>query len=269
MKFKLIALDVDGTLLDDDHNLSERTKQTIQDVHDAGCHIVLCTGRAPVSTLPILQELGLEGTMITHNGAATVYADEKGQALVNEFTFTLSEIQPMLDYARREGIHFDVCTPFNMYIEHIGEEERLMYQKYLISPKLVTDVSELGIPLVKLTLFAQPEVLDRVQREWDEQKLYGDLRMIRSGDLFIDVMSAKANKGNALKALADELEIEPEAIMAIGNYYNDVEMMTFAGLGIAVANSPEDVKKAADKVTASNNDEGVHQALVKYCLELA
>lgn len=266
MKYRLIALDVDGTLLNDEHELTERTIETVQEVHDQGCHIVLCTGRAPASTLPILQELGLEGTMITHNGAVTVHADERGQTLVNEFAFTLPEIAPMLDYVRREGIHFDVCTSFNMYIERAGEYEKQMYKKFLINPKLVTDVSELGLPIVKFSLLGQLEVLDRVQKDWEEQKLYGHLRMIRSGDLFIDVMSVEANKGNALKALAASLEIDSSEIMAIGNYYNDLEMMAFAGLGIAVANSPEGVKDAADAVTSSNNDEGVHEALVKYCL---
>lgn len=264
MKYKLIALDVDGTLLNDQYVLTEQTKQTIREVHEAGSEIVLCTGRAPASTLPILQELGLEGTMITHNGAATVHADERGQTLVHEFSFSLEAIHPMLDYARREGIHFDVCTPFNMYIERIGEYEKQMYKKFLINPKLVTDVAELGLPIVKFTLFSQPEVLDRVQREWDEQKLYGDLRMIRSGDLFIDVMSAEANKGNALRALAESLAIDSGEIMAIGNYYNDLEMMAYAGLGIAVDNSPEDVKASANAITASNNEDGVHEAILKY-----
>jgi Cof subfamily protein (haloacid dehalogenase superfamily) len=266
LKYRLIALDVDGTLLNDQHELTEQTIETIQEVHDQGCHIVLCTGRAPGSTLPILQQLGLEGTMITHNGAATVHADERGQTLVNEFAFTLPEIRPMLEYVRSEGIHFDVCTSFNMYIERIGEYEKQMYKKFLINPKLVTDVSELGLPIVKLSLLGQPEVLDRVQKEWEEQRLYGHLRMIRSGDLFIDVMSAEANKGNALKALAASLEIDPSEIMAIGNYYNDLEMMKFAGLGIAVANSPDGVKEAADAITSSNNDQGVHEAIVKFCL---
>ena len=87
----------------------------------------------------------------------------------------------MLAYARREGIHFDVCTAFNMYIERIGEYEKKMYKKFLINPKIVTSVSELGVPIVKFTLFAQPDVLDRVQKDWEEQKLYGNLRMIRSG----------------------------------------------------------------------------------------
>ncbi|OCT11996.1 hydrolase [Paenibacillus pectinilyticus] len=264
MNYRLIALDVDGTLLNDDHELTDPTIETIQEVHDQGCHIVLCTGRAPASTLPILEQLGLEGTMITHNGAVTVHADERGQSLVNEFAFDMKDIEPMLAYARREGIHFDVCTAFNMYIERISEYEKQMYKKFLISPKLVTSVSELGVRIVKFTLFAQSEVLDRVQQDWEEQKLYGDLRMIRSGELFIDVMSPEANKGNALKALAATLEIEPQEIVAIGNYYNDLEMMAFAGLGIAVENSPNDVKEAADAVTLSNNDNGVHEAIRKY-----
>ncbi|UJF31571.1 Cof-type HAD-IIB family hydrolase [Paenibacillus hexagrammi] len=266
MTYKLIALDVDGTLLNDEHRLTEQTIQTIREVHEAGSHIVLCTGRAPASTVPILQELGLEGTMITHNGAVTVQADERGQALLHEFSFSLDDIQPMLNDVREKGIHFDVCTPFNMYIERLGEYEKAMYKKFLINPKLVTDVSELGMPIVKFTLFSQPEVLDLVEKDWSERKLYGDLRMIRSGELFIDVMSAEANKGNALKALAASWEIDAHEVMAIGNYYNDLEMMAFAGLGIAVDNSPEDVKQAADAVTASNNEEGVHHALVRYCL---
>ncbi|MEC0229000.1 Cof-type HAD-IIB family hydrolase [Paenibacillus alba] len=266
MTYRLIALDVDGTLLTDEHELTAQTIQTIREVHNQGAHIVLCTGRAPDSTLPLLQQLGLEGTMITHNGAATVYADERGLTLVNEFAFTLPEIESMLDYVRKEGIHFDVCTSFNMYIERISAYEKQMYKKFLITPKLVTDVSELGLPIVKYTLFSQSDILDRVQKEWEEQQLYGHLRMIRSGDLFIDVMNPAANKGNALKALAASLEIDPSEIMAIGNYYNDLEMMDFAGLGIAVANSPEGVLKAADAVTSSNNEQGVHEALVKYCL---
>lgn len=92
MNYRLIALDVDGTLLNDDHELTEQTIETIQEVHDQGAHIVLCTGRAPDSTLPILQQLGLEGTMITHNGAATVHADERGKSLINEFSLRCQKL---------------------------------------------------------------------------------------------------------------------------------------------------------------------------------
>jgi Cof subfamily protein (haloacid dehalogenase superfamily) len=266
LAYKLIALDVDGTLLNDNYEITERTKQTIRTVHEAGSRIVLCTGRSPVSTLPLLKELGLEGTMITHNGAATVYADVQGTKLLHQYSFAMDEIGSMLGYLRKAGIHFDVCTPFDMYIENLGDYEKAMYKKFLINPHLVKDIAELQEPIVKFTLFSEPDVLDRVQRELDDLKLYGNLRMIRSGDLFIDVMSPVANKGNALKELASSWDIEAKDVMAIGNYFNDLEMMEFAGLGVAVANSPVGVLAAADAVTASNNEDGVHEAIVKFCL---
>ena len=264
MRFKLIALDVDGTLLNDHHQITRQTRQTIRQAHEAGARIVLCTGRGPASTLPILRELGLEGTMITHNGAATIASD--GTTLLHQYSFALEEIVPLVEYARREGVHFDVCTPFEMYIEQIEEHEKQMYETFFIQPNLVADVTNLGMPLVKLTLFGEREVLDRVEKDWHEQKLYGDLRMIRSGEVFIDVMSPKANKGNALRDLAASWHIAAEHVVAIGNYYNDVEMLNFAGLGIAVGNSPDGVKQAADVVTATNNEDGVHQALLNYVL---
>jgi Cof subfamily protein (haloacid dehalogenase superfamily) len=266
VKYKLIALDVDGTLLNDHYELSDKTRQIIRKVHDAGSRIVLCTGRGPTSTIPILQELGLEGTLITHNGAATVHSDPSGDQLLHQFSFSLDDIQPMLEYVRKEQVHFDVCTAFDMHIERLGEDEKEMYKKFFITPIVIPDVMDLKLPIVKFTLAGQPDVMDRVQREWEEQKLYGSLRMIRSGELFIDVMNAAANKGNALKELADSWEIDAKHVMAVGNYYNDLEMMSFAGLGLAVANSPEGVKAAADAVVPSNNEDGVYEAIVKYCL---
>jgi Cof subfamily protein (haloacid dehalogenase superfamily) len=264
LTYQLIALDVDGTLLNDHYELTDRTKQIIRQAHDAGCRIVLCTGRGPASTIPILQELGLEGIVVTHNGAATVYTDANEKKLLHQYSFSVNEIQPMLDYVHREHIHFDVSSPFDMYIERMGEYEEMMYKKFLIDPKLVEDVTSLTVPLVKFTLFSQPDVLDRVEREWADQQLFGHLRMIRSGDLFIDVMHASANKGNALKELAAQWQIDAKDVMAIGNYYNDLEMIQFAGLGLAVANSPEGVKAAADAVVPSNNEEGVYEAILRY-----
>ncbi|MBP1989227.1 Cof-type HAD-IIB family hydrolase [Paenibacillus eucommiae] len=266
MNYKLIALDVDGTLLNDNYQISDKTKQIIRRVHEEGSQIVLCTGRGPASTLPILDELGLEGTVITHNGAATVHSDSSGKQLLHQYPFSLDDIQSMLQYVRSENIHFDVNTPFDMYIEKLEEYEKQMYKKFLIDPQIVANVTDLLLPIVKFTLFGQPEVLDRVQQVWEEQKLYGSLRMIRSGDLFIDLMNPLANKGNALKDLAESWNIDAKHVMAVGNYYNDIEMMSYAGLGLAVANSPDGVKAAADAVIASNNDDGVYEAIVKYCL---
>ncbi|MFC9775109.1 Cof-type HAD-IIB family hydrolase [Paenibacillus chitinolyticus] len=266
MTYKLIALDVDGTLLNDDYLLTERTRETVRRVHEQGCSIVLCTGRGPASAIPVLQELGLEGTVITHNGGATVQSP--GLELIHQYAFRVSQIAPMIAYCREHKVHFDVCAPFDMYLERLTEIEQAMYKKFFVTPHLVADVTALTVPLVKFTLYsADPAVMDTVERDWSLSRLYGDLRMIRSGDHFIDVMHADATKGNALRSLCESLDVRPDEVLAIGNYFNDLEMISFAGLGIAMANSPAGVLEQADQITASNNEDGVAKALETHVLQ--
>lgn len=264
MNYRLIALDVDGTLLNDRYELTEKTKMTVRDVHEAGATIVLCTGRSPVNTLPIMEELGLEGALITHNGAATVLSSDR--SIVAECPFEMEQLFPLIRYCREHRVHMDVCTPFDLFIEgSIGETETAMYAKFMLEPSRTDDLTGLSAAPVKFTVFADKETMDRVERDWRAMEL--PLAIIRSGDYFIDVMHPEATKGNALKRLADSLGFDRSQVMAIGNYFNDVEMIRFAGLGIAMDNSPDGVKREADWVTSSNNEEGVHLALVRYALE--
>ena len=94
---------------------------------------------------------------------------------------------------------------------------------------------------------------------------YGEeLNIVRSGEYFIDIMKEGTTKGKALAMLANHLNVKPKDVVAIGNYYNDLDMLQYAGLGIAMDNSPEDVKAAADVVTLSNNEDGVRLALEKW-----
>ncbi|WP_409345779.1 Cof-type HAD-IIB family hydrolase [Paenibacillus sp. MBLB4367] len=262
MKYKLIALDVDGTLLNDDYELTDPTKEAVRAVHEAGARIVLCTGRSPLNTMPILSQLGLEGVMVTHNGGATVNSLDR--SVLHEFAFTVRQAEPVISYCRARGIHFDLCPPLDMFVERLTDEIRAMYTKYLMTPKLIPDAMALEQGIVKMSIFGEREEIDRLESEYAE--IGCPLSIIRSGDHFADIMHPKSTKGNALRHLADSLGIAREHILAIGNYFNDVEMIEFAGLGIAMDNSPEPVKRSADTVTASNNEEGVSVALHTYCL---
>lgn len=262
MKYKLLALDVDGTLLNDEYEITNETKREIRKLSKLGVNIVLCTGRGPSNTLPVMAELGLDGTMITHNGAATVLTN--GQIL-HQYCFPIEEMLPLIEYCRTIGIHFDACTPFEMHIENMDEKARLMYGKYKIQPILLSDITQMKQPLVKFTLFGSMKEMDRVEADWTNWKANDSpYRIIRSGDYFIDAMDAQASKGNALRNLALQWAIDPSQIIAIGNYYNDLDMLEFAGLGIAMDNSPDEVKRQADRITASNNDNGVYKALRQY-----
>ncbi|MNI13799.1 Sugar phosphatase YidA [compost metagenome] len=265
MKYKLIALDVDGTLLDDDHVLSTETAQVIKKIADQGTEFVLCTGRAPVNSIPYMKQIGLEGYVITHNGAATVNVTT--EEIVHEFAMNPFGLEPYMDYCRNNSIHFDVNTTFALYVEGaagLSQEALDMYHKFMMEPQDLPGWADFSEPIVKFTITGTMEQMDKVYSDWSlwEQ----EFNMLRSGDFFIDLMHKKSSKGSALQKLAETRGIPAEQVMAIGNYYNDLTMLTFAGLGVAMDNSPIEVKAASDDVTASNNEEGVKLALQKHCI---
>jgi len=263
MDYSMIALDVDGTLLNDDHELTEATKRAVRDAHAQGAKIVLCTGRGPANAIPVLEELGLDGVLITHNGAATVQVP--GGRVLHEYGFEPQQVSGLISYCRESGIHFDVCTAYEMFAEAIGATAAAMYGKFMLMPHTIPDVLRLGQSIVKFTLFGTPEEMDKAEQDFARLQPEG-LHALRSGDSFIDVMSTAASKGKAVQQLAEQWQVPRERIMAIGNYYNDVEMLQYAGLGIAMDNAPEAVKRAADAVTSSNNEDGVAAAFAKYGL---
>ncbi|MDO7905988.1 Cof-type HAD-IIB family hydrolase [Paenibacillus sp. JX-17] len=266
MTYRLIALDVDGTLLNDEHQLSEQNRNTILEAAKQGAEIVLCTGRGPGNSIPFMEELGLKGYVISHNGAATV--DVVTREIVHQFPLDPLALDPYTEYCREHGIHFDVNTAFGLYVDQpqgLKLEVRSMYEAFLMEPLQLPGWLDFEEPVVKFTAFGSMDELDRVYADWSLWTQ--SVNMLRSGDFFIDLMHKEASKGAALKQLAERRGFKQEEVLAIGNYYNDLSMITFAGKGIAMSNSPEEVKAAADEVTGSNNEDGVHQAILKHVLQ--
>jgi Cof subfamily protein (haloacid dehalogenase superfamily) len=267
---RLIALDVDGTLVNDEHQIMPMTKKIVRELAERGLMIVLCTGRGPRNTLPILEELGIDGYMLNHNGAVTCHS--RPYRVLEQSTFPVRLVSQVIDYCRQTGVHFDLCTADELYCESLADDVREMYEHFLIRPVKMENAMSLAEPIVKLTLFGEPSQMDRVQADFtkqfvDRHEWTDQLVMIRSDIRFIDFMLPNVSKGIALHQLCVKYEIDPSQVIAIGNYYNDQQMIEFAGVGIAMANSPDDLKSLADDVTASNNEEGVYHALRKYIFE--
>ncbi|TVY04146.1 Cof-type HAD-IIB family hydrolase [Cohnella terricola] len=262
MRFRLIALDVDGTLLNDHHELTPRVREAVRAAAQQGAEIVLCTGRGPTSTLPVLEELGLAGTMITHNGSAVV--DSKTRNVLQDTTIGHDQAQRYISFFKERGIHYDMNTAFELFVEEMKEDAAQMYHKMMARPVIRGNDEGLPEHLVKMSVFAPKQVLDDVEKEWSGW--LHELQTIRSGDNFIDVQHLQANKGQALERLAAMKGIDREHILAMGNYYNDTGMLAFAGWGIAMDNSPAEVKAIANEVTASNNEDGVAQAIERLVL---
>jgi len=262
MRFRLIALDVDGTLLNDHHELTPRVREAVRAAAEQGAEIVLCTGRGSTSALPVLEELGLAGTMITHNGASVV--DSRTRDILQDTTISHEHAVRYVSFFKERGIHYDINTAFELYVEEMKEDAAEMYRNLKAQPILRGKGEGLPDKLVKMSVYAHKQVLDDVEMEWSGWR--HELQTIRSGDNFIDVQHLQASKGQALERLAALKGIDREHILALGNYYNDTGMLAYAGWGIAMDNSPAEVKAAANEVTASNNEDGVAQAIERLVL---
>lgn len=254
---KVIAIDVDGTLLNDDHEVTPNTYKALQLASRAGCQIVLASGRGPQNGLPVLDMLDLSGWMITHNGAVTV--DKETRQVISRFPMDVKQLGPVMEYARTHGIHFDICTNFDQYVEKLPDHAAEMYGQFGIRPVVLENWASSDESVVKFTLFGGDEELTRAMSEIGP--LLPGLNVIRSGIQFIDVFSKEASKGNALQQVCESRGLSKRDVIAFGNYYNDIDMIQFAGTGVAMANSPEEVKACADLVAPTNNEDGVARVL--------
>ncbi len=262
---KLIAFDLDGTLLDDCKGLSERNRRALAAAGEAGVRLVPATGRIPAGLPEPLRSLpGLRWGILS-NGAV-IYDFAERRAVLRE-EIPLETALALFDYAESLGL------PYDCYQNDWGYMSADMKRRapdYLPDPgildlvlRLRTPVPELraylrekGEPVQKLQLyFTDPALRLRLLRELPEQ--FPTLAVTSSVPFNIELNSKAATKGRALESLCALLGIAPAETLAFGDGSNDISLLCAAGCGVAMANASEAVKAAADRVTLSNNADGV------------
>lgn len=262
LPIRMIAIDIDGTLLDDEYRCDPGTIQLLHQLQNEGVQILLCTGRPLRTTLQMAKQLGISSYLITDNGSVVHKMNTNQPLLVRQFSLDI--FQKMIPVLEQSGLHLDVTSLTGMYALPYSQAIGEMYKKYLAKPTVLSSMSLVEEGIVKATLFADPEKINEAMESLPAQLDHLPVQCFRSGPTFIDVMHIESSKGNALHYLSHHLGIEPKNVMAIGNYYNDVDMIRFAGVGVAMENAPMEVKEAADFVTSSNNHYGVKKALEKF-----
>lgn len=260
MQYRLIALDVDGTLINDQFQIMPKTKEIIVDAYQNGVMVALCTGRSTESTIPLMEELTAEGPIVVHNGAMVLHSRTK--EVYGQIGFHVEELEELIRFCREAGLHIDVNTASDMYVESVTPELASIYSEYYASPIIIPDVMMLRDEIVKMSILAEEEHTADVVAEL--HRLFPQFRITHSGANYIDVIHPAASKGEGAARMVERLGISLDEVIAFGNYYNDLELLSSVGMGIAMDNSPEAVKRAAKAVTSSNNDEGIYYALKKY-----
>lgn len=268
----LIAIDMDGTLLDSNHAISPRVKHAVAAARTRGIRIVLATGRPFSGVEEYLDELGMAGEedyCITFNGA--VIQNAAGTKSVAETTLGYDDFIYCEKVARDLGVHFHVLYERSMMTPNADISSHTVRDAYISRTPLMYRSVEQVDPSWRFRKFMMVDsapVLDRAIAQLPPE-LMQRYTVVKSAADFLEILHPDAGKGTALEALAAYLGVPRERVMAIGDQENDLVMLEFAGLGVAMGNAIASVKAVADHVTTSNNEDGVAIAIERYALEPA
>ena len=269
MKYKLLVLDVDGTLLNDEREISKRTLAALLKVQQMGVRIVLASGRPTYGLMPLAKTLELGnygGVVLSYNGCQIIKA-QNGEILFER------RINPeMLPYlekkARKNGFaiftyHDDTLITDSPDNEYIKNEALLNNLKIIREDEFSTAID--FAPCKCMLVSDKEKALIGLEQHW-EKRLAGTLDAFRSEPYFLEVVPCGVNKANTLGALLEHLGVTREEVIAVGDGVCDVTMLQLASMGVAMGHSQDSVKVCADYVTASNEEDGVALAVEKLIL---
>lgn len=269
MKYKLLVLDVDGTLLNDTKEISKRTLAALLKVQQMGVRIVLASGRPTYGLLPLAKTLELGnygGFILSYNGCQIINAGN-GEILFERRINP--EMVPYLEKKARKN-HFPIFTYHDDTIITNSPDNEHIQQEALLNNLRIIHEEEFSIAIdfapCKCMLVSDDEQeLKGLEEHW-KRRLNGALDVFRSESYFLEVVPCGIDKANSLGVLLEQLEVKREEVIAIGDGVCDVTMLQLAGMGIAMGHSQDSVKVCADYVTASNEEDGVALAVEKVIL---
>jgi len=275
MDIKLIAIDLDGTLLHSDRSLSEENRLAIKKAKEKGVKVVLCTGRPLRSMQHLLEEAELledEDIAITYNGG--LIQKTKSGEIINEITFNRAECLDIYEMAQQLNMPVNFIDMDYVYepaypvgVESIYGSTNLHVPKENALKFTEIDIEELPDPFTinKIVISRPPEELDAAIPKIPAQ-YHKKYNIYKSQPFILEVLPKNVDKGFSMRILGDKLGLEKEQIMGIGDQENDLSLVENAGLGIAMENAIPIVKNAADYITKTNDQNGVAHAIHKFVL---
>lgn len=259
--YSIVFLDIDGTLLDSRHQIMPQTKQLLNRLEGRGVPIVLCSARSPGGVDAVVRQAGLHSPVVCYSGGLILNADhsilgdagiEAGLAL--RFKRFAAECYPEVM----------VCAYlYDVWLVDDPEHPAVVREARISECTPVKGSLELAVQSVprvhKLLCIGEAKRVLALQNDAAQQ--FSELGFARSGPTYLEVMPQGTSKRAAVEALQAHYGLSREETVACGDNFVDMDMICYAGLGVAMGNSPDPVKEAADRVTASNDEEGIYIAL--------
>lgn len=273
MAARLVALDLDGTLIDQSLQIPPVDAAAIRRATDAGIAICLATGRLFAAALPFVQTLGLRAPVIALNGAS-VYGWQDGWSMLHAAPLVRATALAAYDDLKSSGFHVQLYYDDRLYLDAMNEKAKLYLQISPVEPVMVPDLRVLLTlqppplpgPMKVLAVGSPDEVWEHIGLL--AAKLGSSANVFRSQRMFLEVTNPEATKGNALRWIAARLGVDPRETAAIGDSDNDVPMFKAAAVSFAVSTGTAAAKSAATKVVGGQGEGGVAEALDQVMHEL-
>ena len=281
---RLIATDLDGTLLNEEHEVSKENIKAIQRAQEQGIEVIVATGRTYFDAVSICKKFGLNTYLISYNGAAI--HDKIGQE-ISSLTMGRDDVRYMVNWLEERDYYYEVSTNKKIYISSHAKEilhreaqrlkgtafevdstyfeeivEQIFSQSGMTPVKNYEEAMDAEEALYKVFCFS----FDDKKRQIAIDNFAGMKQFLMTSSMTnnFELGNKDASKGNALKIVADRLGISLDKAMAIGDNYNDVSMMEIVGFSVAMGTAKEDIKKLCSFVTYGNDKHGVAHAIEKF-----
>lgn len=271
LDIRLLVLDIDGTIAGRSNDIREPVKQAIGKVQAKGIPVAIATGRMYCSALRFHQAVGSTLPILAYQGAWI--QDPATETLYQHLPVSRHTAEQLLDYFESEAwrsllsIHFYIND--RLYVRQITPETQLYAQRADIQPTPVGDLRRIlsNEPTKILALSHNSQIIDQLLGSLRQQYTPAELYLTKSVATFFEATHPAVNKGEAVRYLTEELlGLKPENVMAIGDNFNDVEMLEYVGLGIAMGNAPKEVQAIANWVAPSVEEDGAATALEAFIL---
>lgn len=270
-RFRLVALDIDGTIVDSKGKLSPRTKRAIAAARQGGALVCLATGRRHRATVDVARELELTAPLVLNNGA--LVCDVDAREVLFHRPLAARTARAAVRIAREHGtapvVYRHAVQGPDVYYERLTADP--WFVATLNRPDVVRRVDDLleviGPGPEKLVVFERLAVVDRIVADW-RARLTGRYRTYKSpgmdGQAALELLHGACSKWVAVRRVARRFGIRRSEVLAIGDGQNDVEMIAEAGLGVAMGNALDEVKAVADLIAPPNDDDGAAEILERY-----
>lgn len=269
MDYKLIALDIDGTLTNSQKEITPRTRYALMEAQKQGKKIILASGRHSVGIMPIAKDLMLDrfgGFIMAFNGGRIINC-ETGETMVSKL-FPLEYLPDIVNVLKDSNITINTYDDRRIISDNKVNDYTYVERDVIKAEMVVVDdfISSVRFDINKILLAGEPDELDKYQKILAD-RYDGLLDVYKSAPYFLEIMPFGVTKGSMLPLLLDKLKIKREELAAFGDNYNDMTMIGYAGFGVAMGNAETDVKKIADYICESNDNDGIANTLDKFVLK--